>query len=103
MMWEVEGARHFSVVIHVEEDAAFVDVAGELDIYTGSRLEDKLSWVRGACTSVVLDLSGVTFIDVSGLDPIQEAVESDPTVVIGATSPAFRHLLELIDLESLLG
>jgi anti-anti-sigma regulatory factor len=96
MFWE-GGSRSFSMVISNDGDTAFVDIGGQLDSNAATRVKGKLDWVRDAYHSIVLDLSSVTFVDLSGFDPILGAVQVDRNVIVGATSRAIRSLLELID------
>jgi ABC-type transporter Mla MlaB component len=49
------------------EGATLLCVAGELDISGAARLDEEIAAAAAACGSLVLDLSGVTFCDSSGL------------------------------------
>ena len=44
-----------------------VTVAGELDLFTGTELEEELASLPDGVTRVLIDLSGVTFADPSAL------------------------------------
>ncbi|MGK3201761.1 STAS domain-containing protein [Amycolatopsis sp. MEPSY49] len=51
-----------------------VRVSGEVDLSTARRLDELLqSRIRGAVDEVVVDLSGVTFISVAGLNSLLRA------------------------------
>jgi anti-anti-sigma factor len=87
--------------IHLEEGPPPVlHVAGELDIATGDQLRAALVHALSASPTVVLDLSGVTFVDVAGLRAILETAESlnghGPLAV--ANAPLVTRLLELVGL-----
>ena len=49
------------------DDICVVKPVGDLDIVTSRQLDDALAEVRKACKQVVLDLSGVEFMDTSSL------------------------------------
>jgi anti-anti-sigma factor len=51
-------------------DAAWVEVAGELDIATTPQLERTLREAQSSARLVVLDLRNVTFMDCSGVHVI---------------------------------
>ncbi|MGP4003007.1 STAS domain-containing protein [Streptomyces sp. 8N706] len=52
---------------------ATVAVRGELDLVTGDRLLSCLFKAVDEHTSVIVDLSGVTFLDCAGLRPLNDA------------------------------
>ncbi|MGZ5300179.1 MAG: STAS domain-containing protein [Actinomycetota bacterium] len=54
-------------------DAAWVHVAGEVDVVTAPELEQTLRGVESHARLVVLDVRGVTFIDSTGLHAIVDA------------------------------
>lgn len=54
-------------------DAAWVAVAGELDITTAPELERTLRDSQSQARLVVLDLNELTFVDSAGLHAIEEA------------------------------
>jgi anti-sigma B factor antagonist len=61
-------ASPFEVRTEVQEESARLRVSGELDIATAPRLEDAVAGVLTQGVSrVLIDLSGVTFVDSSGL------------------------------------
>lgn len=61
--------RHTPFEVQVERNGAEARVvpAGELDLATAPRLESEVRAAAAAAKEVVLDLSGLTFIDSSGL------------------------------------
>jgi len=73
-------------------------VSGELDLMTASQLHLALGDER----IEVVDLSGVTFIDVAGLRPLLSArCGGDRPVHVRHPSSCVRRLLELLDVRNL--
>jgi anti-sigma B factor antagonist len=58
------------------EDGIIVRATGEIDVATVGLLTRQLDTAREEGTSVLLDLSGVTFIDSTGLQLLLEASQS---------------------------
>jgi len=86
-------------------------VSGELDVMTGPTLLDHVAIalvdnVADRQTSLAIDLSGVTFIDSSGLQVLlrtrEVAVERGVDAVVTGASPAVRRLLDLTGTSDLL-
>lgn len=86
----------WSVQTTVEERHVLVTVAGELDASTAGDLRDCVVIGQG---DVHLDLSGVSFIDSSGLAAIIEGhlrlASVDSRLVIVERSPAVQRVFEL--------
>jgi anti-sigma B factor antagonist len=61
------GAPEFGILVQRSAGTAVVRVVGELDIATAPAVADALSRLEAPCDRVVLDLSGLTFIDSTGL------------------------------------
>lgn len=81
---------------------ARVTIRGELDLASVDVVREALAEIEpDLYTTVAMDLSGVTFIDLSGLTPIVECKQrlaaSDCELVIEATSPAVNRLLQTLD------
>lgn len=75
-------------------------VAGELDLYTAPRLEEAVAVETSTGASeVVLELSGVTFVDSSGLSAIitlhQQLTASGATLALRNPSAFVVRLLDL--------
>jgi anti-anti-sigma factor len=70
---------------------------GELDLATAGGLTDLLNTAADSDDPIVLDFSGVPFMDSSGLRALLEAARSDDCgpVVIKDPSPQVRRLLEI--------
>jgi anti-sigma B factor antagonist len=79
------------------EGATVLRVAGQLDLATADDLADRLRDVLDARTgSIVLDLSGVDFIDSSGLSVLLGAVDRHPgRIRLGPASRRVDRLLEV--------
>ncbi len=65
-----------SVHTVVHGDQVVVQVAGEIDVYTAASLREKLAELIDADhTDVVVDLTGVTFMDSTGLGVLVGALK----------------------------
>jgi anti-anti-sigma factor len=77
-----------------------VAFAGDLDAYTGPRLEHYLAADRGP---VRLDLRAVTFMDSSGLETLERVQQrcrvNGWSFTIECSSPAVERLLQLVGLD----
>jgi anti-anti-sigma factor len=97
----VDGSERLSIN-RTEGPGGALHVAGELDAYTAGALEELLSG-HGSEGDVRVDLSGVTFIDSTGIRAIvradNELRTADRTLVIVAPSAAVMRLLELTSLD----
>jgi anti-sigma B factor antagonist len=77
---------------------ALVSVAGEIDLGTASELSDHaLAAVRDVSPHVVIDVSGVSFMDSTGLKVLvavhREAEAAGGSLaIVGATRPVLRVL-----------
>ena len=89
----------FSVV--VTEDGCLA-LSGELDLLTVRDLNDALGTRNGA-RDVTLDVSGLTFIDSSGLHAIVTFLRSreEGTVTLRGVSPELLRILEITQLTKL--
>ena len=93
-----------SIVSELREDAHYVAPSGELDIATVELLERALVEVERADSArIVLDLSGLSFIDSTGLRLLLDVNErcggaADRLRVI-AGSPAVERLLDIVGLR----
>lgn len=84
---------------------ALVTVAGEVDLETASQLGDHaLAALHEVSPHLVLDLSGVTFMDSTGLKVLLSVqhradLAHGSLVVVGTTRPV-RRILELTGLDT---
>ena len=88
--------------LSVEETVA-IRVAGELDLSTADALRRLLERALRSGRPVLIDLSDVTFIDVSGLravlDPAASGRGTSGCVVTVVASPAVLRLLRLLPID----
>ena len=84
-----------------EGKRSVVEVTGDIDLYTSPKLRQtvlELFRQRGQET-VIVDLSGVQYIDSSGIaslvEGLQEAKKIDARFVLAGLNEAPRHVLEL--------
>ena len=80
-------------VAPVGDTATVVTVEGEVDLLTARQLMDALERVwqeRPDSTTVVIDLSGVTFLGSSGLGILADLAGRTTTRTPGALGPAVR-------------
>lgn len=82
----------------------FVELSGEIDVAVSDRLASVL--VRAAGSTVVADISSVTFMDASDVSALIEAKQrieekGDDLIVRGARGMV-RRLFEILDFERLL-
>lgn len=93
-----------------EDDRAVVAVRGELDLASVDQMRSALASALAECPAeVVVDLSGATFVDSSGLGVIVGAEgrrdasgAGQRRVVVRGASHAVRRVFEVAGLESLL-
>ena len=106
-MGRTEHQSHAFVVDVVTDDQGnpWVSPQGELDVDTTSPLREAvLATLAPPPARVVLDLSGLTFIDASGIGvllELQRACGTAATVlVLGSMSERVRNLLRICDLTA---
>jgi len=82
----------------IERDGATIAIAGELDAHSAPALRDELAASSGP-DDIVVDMSGITFMDSSGLrvliDAHQRAADSDSRLVLCAPSSSVRRVLQI--------
>jgi anti-sigma B factor antagonist len=102
--WDVDLVRD----VVVDGDVVRVSVAGELDAASAARLQRSLDTVIGVSAgAVVLDMSGVSFIDSTGLRVLlvlqQLLTAQRRPLTLSDVSVQTRRLLELSGLSSVFG
>lgn len=98
------------VSVRSEGSSAWViEVRGELDLCTGPMLKQHLEhndpiWNDGHPRRIAYLLTGLEFIDVSGLNALLGAVDGHgpDTITIREPSSLVRRLLELVDLAAMI-
>lgn len=95
------------VPIHVStelrSDTAIVTVAGEVDAHTAGDVRTAVEAVIGPRSRVVVDLTGVTFLDSTGLGVFVTALkhlrEQQGSLDLVITSPRVLKVFELTGLD----
>ncbi|MEU2655081.1 STAS domain-containing protein [Streptomyces sp. NPDC007325] len=96
-----EREPNLDVGVEIRDDrTAVLTVAGELDMETAGRLQERLSDQFGeGRRRLVLDLSDLDFMDSSGLNVLIRAVnrarEDGGDLYLAAPTPAVRRILEI--------
>ena len=97
--------RFSTNVVH-EGDAIVIYVSGDVDIAVVGRLRDVIEPNMGPEQTIVLDLSGVEFMDSSSLRYLVQArgalTADGGSLTLRNPSSAARRLLTLVEAESLL-
>ncbi|HWJ97836.1 MAG TPA: STAS domain-containing protein [Acidimicrobiales bacterium] len=100
------GAPHFNVQIDSGTDPLRVVADGELDAASAAALAGALEGADIDTAGLALDLSGVSFIDSSGLRVIAAQVQRSEAAgtpfAVSAASDAVRRIFEMTGLTSLL-
>ncbi len=91
----------------VRDGLGLLTLTGEVDLYTAPRFKDDLvALIEGAAVDVVIDLSGVTFIDSTALGVIISGVkrlhERDGRLLIVAGSRPVVRILNITGLDKVL-
>lgn len=101
-----DDSRYLHLVTDPEGDAPTIRAAGELDAGSAAALLDALDAAAGG-GEVLLDLSGVTFIDSSGIRALAETFrrsdEGGFALRVTAVSEPVEDLLQMTGMASLLG
>jgi anti-anti-sigma factor len=102
---DVPEHQKVQVEVTTEGDRVTATVGGEIDAATAERFEQELIPALANATSVVLDLTEVSFMDSSGLRALV-TVHSDVTsrggsVALGGQSSAVERLLSVTGLNEL--
>jgi len=103
-VWDL--AERFRADVVEEGDATVIHVTGEIDLATCERLRDAIEPHLGPAQTIVLDLSGVAFMDSACLGILVQArgrLTSDGgSLVLRNPSNAARRLLSVIEAEGLI-
>ncbi len=94
----------FGVEVIVSEGSAVVFVHGEIDLSSASAIRHALSAAQQGCPDVIVDLSGVTFMDSTGINALLRAHSEAPPGgslrVVGAIS-AVRRVFDIAGVSQL--
>ena len=98
-------SESFGVEVANANGRAIVSVRGEIDMNCGPALRAALSRAQQGSPDVIVDFSGVSFMDSTGLNALigayHRAPESGSLGVVGATS-AVRRVFDITGLSQLL-
>lgn len=88
-----------------EGDVAIVDAQGEVDVFTAPGLDAELdALVSGGSSRLVVDLSGVAFLDSTGLGVLVKALkrarEADGWLRLVVTGDRIRKIFEITGLDA---
>jgi anti-sigma B factor antagonist len=89
-------------------DVEMIALTGEIDYYTGPRLERAVTeLLDGACRGVVVDLADVSFLDSTGVNILLVAHKrlsrSGGRLAVVCPNPAVGRVFDLLSLRDLLG
>lgn len=97
----------FTVTVEGSRVRPHLNLAGELDSYTASRLRDVMEGViENGAVEIVVDLGRVDFVASEGLAAFVGAakqLEHPGRLVLRAPSPTVRKLLEITGLRDFFG
>lgn len=95
-----------SVATELRGDIALISAAGEVDAHTAPELRSALDAVISPGAKVVVDLTGVTFLDSTGLGvfvvSLKHLREVDGTLDVVITSPRVLKVFTLTGLDVLI-
>ena len=101
----VTDASGLRIEIDLRGDAALVQIVGEVDVASAPKLEDALldAIGRGA-RRLLIDASGIAFIDSTGLRSVTAALRARDGVHITVQSPtpAVRNVLRVTGLDGII-
>lgn len=98
---------HLSVSVRERGQSVVVEVCGELDLASSSKLEHALreTW-RVKPRLLVLELAKLRFIDMAGLRVLlgaqQDAADRSAQLVLANVRPAIRRVMALAQVDDLL-
>lgn len=99
-------AASFSTKVVRDDGATVIYVQGEIDLATAGRLRDAIEPHMGPDQTIVLDLSGVEFMDSSCLKVLVQArgrlTRDGGSLILRNPSPLAHRLLTLADVEFIL-
>ena len=97
------GWQPFSVTVSSDGDATTVTLSGELDMAAIESAGQAIDRAEQDDGMLVLDLSGLTFIDSTGLEVIlraaRRAEDSGRRLVVARPSPYVRRLFQLTAID----
>jgi anti-sigma B factor antagonist len=91
------------IVVRKQDGFGIIELAGELDAYTCSRMRDTMiEVIDGGTSTLIVSMLKVEYIDSSGLGTLvgglKRASESNGRIGIVCTSPQIRKVFEITGL-----
>lgn len=103
MRREVTGAGFLRVTAEHDGGVCVLSVSGELDLLSAARFAEQTALaIDGRAERLVLDLSGLAFVDCCGaraLAALTEAVPDGCPVIVRSARPVVRRMLELMGVD----
>lgn len=101
-------ADQFAIDVAIDRTTATIAANGELDIFTARDVAIRLhDAVALGCSRIVIDVSGVSFVDASALGVLARAhavlVSEGRTMEFVATGPRFVRLCSISRLDGVFG
>ena len=94
--------QEFSVRSVLVDHVATVTIQGELDLATKpALLAEVRSVIADGATEIVIDISGLSFVDSSGVAAFLEARQLGGSVLLRNPTGRVRKLLELVLIDSI--
>jgi anti-anti-sigma factor len=100
-----ETTPYFAATVAADAgDEVVVALEGELDVATAAQLDEMLGplWQRGGRTRVIFDLSGLRFLDASGIAVLIRAVNRFGAVQLRSPSQIVRDVIDATKLGDVL-
>lgn len=102
----MSGTTQLHVEVQTSHERAVLALRGDLDAYTRRELTDQLDAALSAATgNITLELSGVSFMDSSGLSAIVSAAkrlrERGDDLVLESPPPMITKVLEMTGVDKL--
>jgi len=99
-------AKNLTATVHVEQDVTIVEVSGRMiGGEETSLLRERIKWLLNSTTNVILNLSGITFIDSAGLGVLVSMWSSSKSVgrvlKLASVHGKVKQVLEVTRLNSI--
>jgi anti-sigma B factor antagonist len=89
--------------VRLGDHAASIGIEGELDVFTAPELEEELRRLGEGVTRVLVDLTGVTFLDSAGVGVLTQNARrlrtADGVMMLAIDTISIRRIFELTGLE----
>jgi anti-anti-sigma factor len=95
----VEVPEHLDFQVHQDAGSTVLRVRGEIDLITASEVRSAVASVTGPGTHLVIDLTGVDFLDSTGLGSLvwarKRVRREGGDVLVTSPQPNVRRVLEI--------